>query len=129
MEEKTTDLGQAKKKSGVSRREFIAGTVGGVVVGAVVGAAAGSLGFPKTVTQTTTQTTTQTSVSTVTAQPWLPAKWDYTADVVIAGTGGAGLSAAITASDAGASVLVLEKLDQAHEGETPGFLAIGSVRP
>lgn len=43
-------------------------------------------------------------------------EWDYTADVVVLGTGLAGLSTAITANDAGANVLVLEKLDQAHEG-------------
>jgi hypothetical protein len=43
------------------------------------------------------------------ATPWLPAKWDYEADVVIVGFGGGGTTAAITARDAGASVLVLEK--------------------
>jgi succinate dehydrogenase/fumarate reductase flavoprotein subunit len=36
-------------------------------------------------------------------------KWDYEADVVIIGYGGAGVVAAITAHDAGAKVLVLEK--------------------
>ena len=35
--------------------------------------------------------------------------WDYEADVVIVGFGGAGASAAITAEAEGASVLVLEK--------------------
>ena len=98
---------QNKKRSGVSRREFITGTVGGVVVGAVVGAAAGSLGFPKTITQTLTQTTTQTSVSTV--QPGMPAKWDYSADVVVLGAGIAGLTSAIEAATQGAKVILLEK--------------------
>jgi hypothetical protein len=107
---------QSEKRPGVSRREFIAGTVGGLVVGAVVGAAAGSVGFPKTVTQTMTQTATQTTTATTTAQPWLPAKWDYTADVVIVGDGFAALNAAISAHDAGSNVLMLEKMDQAHEG-------------
>ena len=40
----------------------------------------------------------------------LPAKWDETADVVIVGSGFAGLAAAIEAKKAGASVVVLEKL-------------------
>ena len=72
-----------------------------------MGAATGSLGFPKTITQTTTQTQTQTQ--TVVSQPWLPAKWDYTADVVIAGGGSVGLPAAIEAYDAGATnILVIE---------------------
>jgi aerobic carbon-monoxide dehydrogenase small subunit len=66
-EDKEKTVKQNKKKSGVTRREFIAGTVGGVVVGAVVGAAAGSLGFPKTITETTTQTAAATSVQTTTA--------------------------------------------------------------
>lgn len=35
--------------------------------------------------------------------------WDYQADVVIVGLGGAGAAAALTAHDAGAKVLVLEK--------------------
>lgn len=36
-------------------------------------------------------------------------KWDKEADVVVIGYGGAGVSAAISASDAGANVLVIEK--------------------
>ena len=36
-------------------------------------------------------------------------RWDATADVIVIGTGGAGLTAAIAAHDAGASVLLLEK--------------------
>jgi hypothetical protein len=92
---------KAKQQSkGISRRQFIAGTVGGLVIGAAAGAAAGSLGFPKTVT----------------AQPWLPAKWDQTADIVVVGFGFAGMSAAITAHDAGANVIVLEKTTEDLSG-------------
>jgi len=98
---------QTKKRPGVSRREFIAGTVGGLVVGAVAGAAAGSLGFPKTITQTLTQTQTQTVTSAV----GIPSTWDYSADVVIMGGGTTGLSAALEAVGAGAKVIVLEKTD------------------
>jgi len=108
-EEKKESTVTEKPKQGVSRRQFIAGTVGGVVVGAVVGAATGSLGFPKTITKTSTETTTQTTTVATTAQFWLPSKWDYTADVVVVGYGGAGGAAAIEANDAGAKVLILEK--------------------
>ena len=45
----------------------------------------------------------------VEGKQWLPAKWDYEADVVVVGYGTAGAAAAITAHDAGAEVLVLEK--------------------
>lgn len=45
----------------------------------------------------------------------LPSKWDREADVVVLGTGFAGLSAAVAASDAGAKVLVLEKMPP-HRG-------------
>lgn len=40
---------------------------------------------------------------------WLPEKWDRATDVIIVGTGFAGLAVAIEAYDAGASVIILEK--------------------
>src|SRR5512135_3560849 len=46
----------------------------------------------------------------------VPAKWDKEVDVVIVGTGHAGLAAAITAADAGAKVVILEKLKKDFEG-------------
>jgi len=45
------------------------------------------------------------------AQGGAEMKWDRTADVVIAGYGGAGAAAAISAHDAGAQVVILEKMD------------------
>ncbi len=42
----------------------------------------------------------------------LPAHWDLEADVIAIGSGGGGLSAAITAQDHGASALVLERSEQ-----------------
>jgi len=94
-------------KKMVSRRQFIAGTVGGLVVGAAAGVAVGSLGLP----------TIPTSVSA----PWLPASWDDTADVVVVGYGGSGAVTAITAFDAGAKVLILEK--------TPSYASMGVANP
>jgi succinate dehydrogenase/fumarate reductase flavoprotein subunit len=46
----------------------------------------------------------------------VPRKWDREVDVVVAGTGFAGLSAAITAKDAGATALILEKMPRKYEG-------------
>lgn len=45
-----------------------------------------------------------------------PEQWDKQADVVIIGFGGAGAAAAITAQDAGATVLLLEKAPKGQEG-------------
>ena len=42
----------------------------------------------------------------------MPAKWDETVDVIVVGSGFAGLSAAIEAHDAGASVKIIEKMDK-----------------
>jgi len=46
----------------------------------------------------------------------VPAKWDKEVDIVIVGTGHAGLAAAITAVDAGAKVVILEKMKKEFEG-------------
>ncbi len=56
-----------------------------------------------------------------------PVLWDYVADVVIVGYGGAGVAAAIEARDAGASVLVLEKAptpDGGNSGVSGGISQI-----
>jgi hypothetical protein len=91
----------------ITRRQFIVGTVGGVVVGAAIGAAAGSLAFP--------------TIPASKYEPWLPSKWDDTADVVVVGYGGSGAVTAITAFDAGAKVLILEK--------TPSYATLGVANP
>ncbi len=77
----------------ITRREFIKSTA---VAGAAV-AGSGLFAVPAT------------------AAP-IPTKWDKEADVVIIGYGGAGASTAITATDAGAKVLILEKAPQGQEG-------------
>ena len=46
----------------------------------------------------------------------MPTRWDKEADVVVVGFGGAGASAAITAQDSGASVLIVEKAPKGEEG-------------
>ncbi|MBI4310771.1 MAG: FAD-binding protein [Chloroflexi bacterium] len=49
-------------------------------------------------------------------QPSRPATWDRQADVVVVGFGGAGAAASVTAHDAGARVLMLEKAPKGQEG-------------
>jgi len=87
------------KESAVSRRDFIGGA-GTVVVGASVAA-----GIPSPAASEKTE-------------HWLPDKWDYETDVVVVGYGGAGSVAAITAHDAGAKVLILEKAPFRGGGNT-----------
>ncbi len=65
-------------------------------------------------------------------QPWLPQAWDRQADVVVVGFGGAGAAAAITACDAGASVILLDKAPEGYEGgntrvAAQGYLNTSSV--
>ncbi len=50
----------------------------------------------------------------------IPSSWDYTADVVVIGNGGAGTAAAIGAYDGGASVLILEKAPKGLDGGNTG---------
>jgi len=76
-------------QANVSRRDFVKGLA---IAGAMT-AAAGTLAGCKKETASS-----------------LPQKWDEKVDVLIVGSGAAGLSAAVMAKDAGADVLVLEKM-------------------
>ncbi len=50
----------------------------------------------------------------------VPDKWDQETDVVVVGYGGAGAAAAIAAFDAGAKVIILEKMKNGMEGGNSG---------
>ncbi len=76
----------------ITRRRFLKGAVGGIGAIGMTGLSAAE-------------------AKTVNLQQ-VP-KWDYTADVVIIGYGAAGGNAAIAAHDAGAKVLILEKMPAA----------------
>ena len=90
---------KSKDKKPVSRRDFF------VASGAIT--AAGALGavIPKAMSETS-------------SKPGIPKQWDYEADVIIVGYGGAGIVAAITAAENGASVLCLEKAPYRGGGST-----------
>jgi succinate dehydrogenase/fumarate reductase flavoprotein subunit len=62
-----------------------------------------------------------------TAPSGIPKKWDKAADVVCIGYGGAGAATAISAHDAGATVLILEKMH--HGGGNTAVSAGGFLCP
>jgi 3-oxo-5alpha-steroid 4-dehydrogenase len=81
---------ERKAAMSISRRDFVKGAVAGT--GALAGASALTGCAPAAA-----------PVSN------LPEKWDYAADVVVVGYGGAGATAAIEAGRAGSKVLILER--------------------
>jgi succinate dehydrogenase/fumarate reductase flavoprotein subunit len=62
-------------------------------------------------------------------QPSLQEKWHRQTDVVIVGYGGAGTATAITAHDAGAMVLILEKAPEGQEGGNTRVAGQGYLTP
>ncbi len=89
-----------KQRRRISRREFIKGTAAGAA-----GAMAAGL-----MTGCTQSAPAAPEGSSSAATSWLPESWDIETDVVVIGTGCAGLSAACAAAENGAEVLLLEKL-------------------
>ncbi len=84
-----------RKKNSCSRRDFIKKSAAGVGAATMVGLGANPANARKT-------------------SPAL--KWDKETDVLVVGTGFAGIASAITAHDAGAKVLILEKAPKELEG-------------
>lgn len=65
-------------------------------------------------------------------EKWDPEEWDMEADVIVVGFGAAGAATAITAHDAGAKVIMLEKAPKGQEGGNTrvagqGYLNVSSV--
>ncbi len=107
-----------RRKNGnglVSRRDFLAAGKSVLAAGAVGACATGVRAVPQ---KSRAAGATATTTKTIRTGPWLPAKWDYEADVVVVGYGGAGACAAITAHDAGAKVIIMEKAPYRGGGNT-----------
>jgi succinate dehydrogenase/fumarate reductase flavoprotein subunit len=98
-----------------SRREFLKGVgiaATGVAASGAIAGCAGDITCPDAQDGSTGR-----DGGSGTASPaGLPQKWDREADVVIAGTGFAGMTAAIAAHDERAEVLMLEKMSKELEG-------------
>jgi len=107
----------------LSRREFVKGAAVGAAGVAVSGALA-SCGAEATAVPTAAPEEVTKEV-----KPWLPEKWDYEADVVVVGAGFAAQAAAITAHDAGAEVLMLEKAPEEFQGGNSRVCGQGFLSP
>jgi hypothetical protein len=97
----------------VSRRQFVKGAAAVAGAGALASCAPPATPAPG---ETAAPAPTCPPAGECPPPAWIPAKWDYEADVVVVGIGFAGQAAAIDAADAGASVLVLEKSPREHAG-------------
>ncbi len=121
-------------KKNISRRDFLkgaaAGAVGIATAGMLSGCATGSAVDGTTVASTTDAATTAASTTAAATEPntesvekmsaWdaakapippveAPTKWDQEADVIIVGSGGGGITAAYRLSQAGKSVILIER--------------------
>jgi hypothetical protein len=113
-----TDRTIVEKK--LSRRQFMGTAAAGA---AALGVAAGAASLmPKVEVATVRDKEAKAKPEATVSRPvtLIPTTWDYSADVVVIGYGGAGVAASIGAYDAGASVLILEKAPQALAGGNTG---------
>lgn len=90
-------------KEDLSRREFLKKAA--VVAGATSATAVGLGGCMSSAAENANKTAV-----------WMPDTWDYEADTVIMGYGGAGASAAIQAARKGATAIILEKAPEKFFG-------------
>ncbi|MBR2790356.1 MAG: FAD-binding protein [Eggerthellaceae bacterium] len=94
----------------VTRRSFLSGGLGAAAAGALF-----MMGCAK-----------DGKDSGNSATPAADVQWDYETDVLVVGFGGAGASAAINASDAGANVLIIEHAPEGQEGGNTSVSGGGS---
>jgi succinate dehydrogenase/fumarate reductase flavoprotein subunit len=104
---------EASKK--LSRKDFVKGAAVVAGAGALASCAPAATPAPAE-TPASCPTCPPAEACAPCPTPWLPEKWDKEADVVVVGYGAAGACAAAEASDAGAEVLLLEKMPKGLEG-------------
>jgi succinate dehydrogenase/fumarate reductase flavoprotein subunit len=112
-EEEMAEEKEAPKR--VSRRQFVKGAAAVAGAGALASCAPPATPAPGG-TAAPAPTCPPAGECPPAATPWIPAKWDYEADVVVVGFGLAGAFAAIEAHDAGSEVLLLEKAPERFAG-------------
>ncbi len=94
-------------RTSIDRRDLV--KLGGLVSAAALTAgAAQALASEKA--SAASDSATSAGVTATSDAPWLPASWDYEADVIVVGCGGAGLCALIEARDQGMSAIGIEHM-------------------
>ena len=125
-EEEMAEEKQALKK--VSRREFVKGAAAVAGAGALASCAPPATPAPGE-TAAPAPTCAPAGECPAAATPlWIPETWDYEADVVVVGYGAAGVCAGLAATEAGATVLILEK-DSQPRGGNVGCCGGGAAYP
>ncbi len=114
----------------LSRKEFVKGAAVGA--GALAGASAlASCGPAATPAETAEPCPTCSPAEECPPceAAWMPTSWDEEADVVVVGAGFAAQATAITAHDAGVSVLMLEKAPEEFQGGNSRVCGQGFLSP
>jgi 3-oxosteroid 1-dehydrogenase len=109
-EDKMTEEKETSRK--LTRRDFVKGAAAVAGVGALASCGPAATPVPTAApggTAAPAPTCPPAQECPPCALSGLPEQWDYEADVVVVGYGGSGAVTAITAADAGAEVLILEK--------------------
>ena len=99
----------------LSRKDFVKGAAAVAGAGALAGCAPAATPAPAPTCPPATDCPPAEECAAC-PTPWLPQKWDKEVDVVVVGYGAGGAATAITAADAGANVLILEKAPKGLEG-------------
>jgi succinate dehydrogenase/fumarate reductase flavoprotein subunit len=115
-----TEEKEAPKR--ISRKDFVKGAAAVAGVGALASCAPAATPAPAGTAAPcpTCPPAEECPESPPCAAVGLPEQWDEEADVVVVGFGGAGAAAAISACDAGAKVLILEKAPEEFAGGNTG---------
>jgi urocanate reductase len=107
---KESEMSEEKEGSKkLTRRDFVKGAAAVAGVGALASCAPAATPAPAE-TAVPCPTCPPAEECPPCVAPGMPETWDKEADVIVVGFGGAGAAASIEAADAGASVLLLEKL-------------------
>ncbi len=116
-EDKMTE--EAKPTKRLSRKDFVKGAAAVAGIGALAGCSPAATPAPAG-TPEPCPTCPPAEGCPPCGAAWTAPEWDEEADIVVVGFGGAGAATAISAHDAGAQVLLLEKAPYEYAGGNTG---------